>query len=233
VSKTVVIHQPDFLPWLGFFHRFLHADLYVALDHVQFTRGTRHSWTHRDRIKTPSGVRWLSLSVQKAPLGTPIREIKLAPDAGWREANLNLLRESYGGARFFGEFFPLIEDLYRRQFSSLVDMTLASIDMLCGILGARLPVLRSSDLRPAGTSNEMLASLLCQTGATRYLSGLGARSYFDPAPFAAAGIEVVWQAFRHPVYPQLHGGPFEPALSAIDLLFNCGQEKASEILRSG
>ena len=73
MKKVAVIHQPDFLPWPGFFHRLLRADLYIALDHVQFVTGTSRSWTHRDRIKTTSGPRWLSLSTQKAPLDTPIR----------------------------------------------------------------------------------------------------------------------------------------------------------------
>lgn len=231
--KTVVIHQPDFLPWLGFFHRLLKADLYIALDHAQLVTGTSRSWTHRDRIKTRAGVRWLSLSLEHAPLGTPISEARLAPGDAWREANLNLLRESYRDAPHFATIFPSLADLYRRPAERLVDLTLASIDLVAGFLGITVPRQLSSALRPAGRSNEMLAGLLREAGATHYLSGTGARAYFDPAPFAAAGVEVVWQDFRHPVYPQLHGGAFEPALSAIDLLFNCGVERSREILRSG
>jgi hypothetical protein len=84
VSRSVVIHQPDFLPWLGYFHRLLKADLFIALDQVQFVTGTSRSWTHRDMIKSPQGAKWLSLRVQKAPFGTPIRDILLAPGADWR-----------------------------------------------------------------------------------------------------------------------------------------------------
>jgi hypothetical protein len=67
--------------------------------------------------------------------------------------------------------------------------------------------------------------------ADRYLSGVGARAYFEPEPFAAAGIEVLWQNFKHPIYPQLYG-EFIPGLSSIDLLFNCGIAKSREVLRS-
>jgi hypothetical protein len=205
VSRTVVIHQPDFLPWCGFFHRFLHADLYIALDHVQFVSGSAQSWTHRDRIKTPSGPRWLTLGVRKAPLGTPISAIMLSPEPGWREANLNILKESYRKAAHFDEVFPSVLQLYRSEHERLIDMTLASIEMLCRFLDIRLPRMLSTDLIPQGTRNEMLVDLLTRSGATHYLSGQGAKAYFDPAPFAAAGIAVQWQEFNHPVYPQLHG----------------------------
>ncbi len=231
MKKVVVIHQPDFLPWLGFFHRFLHADLYIALDHVQFVSGTSRSWTHRDRIKTRNGPRWLSLSVQKPALGTAIGDVLLSGDADWRAANLNLLRENYRTAPFYDEVFPRVESLYRSGFSRLVDMTLASIGLMEEMLGLAVPRVRSSELAPVGTKNEMLVDLLKKVGATHYLSGAGARAYFDPAPYASAGVEVLWHDFEHPRYPQLFGD-FVPQLSAIDLLFNCGTRGSADILRS-
>jgi hypothetical protein len=231
VSRTVVIHQPDFLPWLGFFHRMAQADLYIALDHAQFVSGTSRSWTHRDRIKTASGPRWLSLSVRKAPLGTPISEIVLSSDGAWREANLNMVREAYRQAPYFGDVFPRLESLYAAGHERLVDMTIASIDLLSDMLGVRCRREPSSAMQPRGASNEMLVDLLKKCSATHYLSGLGAKAYFDPSPFAGAGIEVIWQAFTHPVYPQLHG-TFVPMLSAIDMLLNCGIEQSRTILRS-
>jgi hypothetical protein len=231
VSRTVVIHQPDFLPWLGFFHRLAQADLYIALDHAQFVTGTSRSWTHRDRIKTACGPCWLSLSVRKAPLGTPISEMLLSPDTAWRSANLNLIRESYRKAPHFAAVFPRLEALYSAPWERLVDMTLASIDLVSDLLRIHPPRLLSSRMKPTGVNNHMLVDLLIKSKADRYLSGQGARAYLDPAPYAAAGIEVVWQEFNHPVYPQLHG-EFVPMLSAIDMLFNCGAERSAQILRS-
>ena len=86
--KTVVIHQPDFMPYAGFFHRFLNADLYIALDHVQFVKGTSRAWTHRDKIKTTKGDQWLTVSTKSAPLNTPINQIQLSDDINWKENNL-------------------------------------------------------------------------------------------------------------------------------------------------
>jgi hypothetical protein len=230
MSRVVVIHQPDFLPWLGFFHRLLKADLFIALDHVQFVGGTSRSWTHRDMIKTPQGARWLSVRVQKAPLGTAIRDIRLVSDGSWRAENLNLLRENYRKAPFFAEVFPLVEQLYAGSHDRMAAMNLAGLDLLENLLDTKTPRMLSSEMAPQGASTAMLVDLLRKAEATHYISGLGARAYLDSARLEQAGIELMWQKFTHPTYPQLHGA-FLPMLSSIDILFNCGVRRSREILR--
>lgn len=230
MSKTVVIHQPDFLPYLGFFQRFLSADEFIVLDHVQFVSGTSRSWTHRDKIKTPLGERWLTLSVSKAPMGTPINQIELSGSVDWVADNLNLLKQNYRSAPFFGEVFPCIYALYEHPPRLMLDFNLRSIELLMDMLDVRLPWVRSSNLQPIGSSNEMLIDLLGKVGASHYLSGSGARAYMQPEKFAEAGIELVWQEFKHPVYPQQYGA-FLPYLSSLDVLFNCGIKASRKILR--
>jgi len=230
MSRTVVIHQPDFLPWLGYFHRLLKADLFIALDHVQFVTGTSRSWTHRDMIKTPQGAKWLSLRVQKAPFGTPIRDILLAPGTDWRQDSLNLVRENYRKCPFFDEVFPKLEQLYARPDQTMAEMNLASLDLLEDLLDVKTPRLISSQMSPQGTSTVMLVDLLKKAGATRYISGLGARAYLNENLLREAGIELVWQGFEAPVYPQLHGA-FVPMLSSIDALLNCGTDGTRKLLR--
>lgn len=230
MTRSVVIHQPDFLPWLGYFHRLLQADLFIALDHVQFVTGTSRSWTHRDMIKTPQGAKWLSLRVQKAPFGTPIQDVLLAPGAEWRQDNLNLVRENYRKCPYFDEVFPRLEQLYAQPYQRMVEMNLASLDLLEEALDVKTPRMISSQMEPQGTSTAMLVDLLKKAGATRYISGQGARAYLDAELFEKAGIELVWQEFRHPVYPQGHGA-FIPMLSSIDALFNCGLDGTRQLLR--
>lgn len=230
MSKTVVIHQPDFVPYLGFFQRFLSADQFIVLDHVQFVTGTSRSWTHRDKIKTPAGEQWITLSVRKAPLGTPIDQIELSTSVDWATANLNLLKQNYRHAPFFDEVLPLVTQLYEAPPRLMADFNLRSIELLMDLLDVRLPWVRSSSLQPEGSSNELLIDLLGKVGATHYLSGNGARGYMQPEKFAQAGIEVVWQNFVHPVYPQQFGA-FVPYLSSLDALFNCGIAATRHILR--
>jgi len=226
-EKTVVIHQPDFLPYLGFFDRLLYCDLFVILDHVQFER---RGWTNRDKIKTPQGERWLTIDVDKAPVDTAINQIFLSQSTEWRKKNLNLLKENYGKAPFYLDVFPYIFQLYDFQCDRMIDFNLKSIEMMMYLLDIKREMMFSSTLDVGGKSNELLAGILQKVGASTYLSGLGARAYFNPYPFAASNIEVVWQNFIHPVYPQLYG-EFIPCLSTIDMLFNCGIEESRKILR--
>jgi hypothetical protein len=228
--KTVVIHQPDFLSHLGFFHRFLNADMWVVLDTVQFVSGTSRSWQNRDKIKTAQGEKWITVSVQRAPVGTAIKDIFLS-ESNWRRDNLNLVHNSYSKAPFFDEVMPYINDLYRFECKRLMEFNLKSSEVLMKLFGIKIKTEMASDLDPVGKSNALLVDILKRVKADKYLSGVGARAYYDPVPFAAAGIEVIWQDFKHPVYPQLHGD-FIPYLSSIDLLFNCGIAKSREILRS-
>lgn len=227
--KVAVIHQPDFLPYLGFFHRLLQADLFVLLDHVQFVTNGSRSWTHRDKIKTAQGERWLTVGVKKVALGTPINEVLLA-DTDWREQSLNLLKENYRNTPYFAEIFPNLEKLYATSTSLLVDFNVASINLLLKWFGITIPIVYSSDMAPIGKKNELLVNILNKASATHYLSGIGARSYFELEPFSTAGIEVLWQVFEHPVYPQQFQ-EFIPYLSSVDLFFNCGIEKSQQILR--
>jgi len=230
MKRTVVIHQPDFVPYLGFFNRFLEADLYVALDHVQFVNGTSCSWTHRDKIKTPAGEKWLTLSVKKAGRNTPINHIELSDTVDWAEKNLRLLKENYLKAPYYAEIMPKVEALYRTPTLLLADFNLQFIDLLMDILDLRIPILLSSNLAPEGRKNELLINLLQKVGATHYLSGVGAKKYMEPELFKRAGLTVVWQDFAQPIYPQQYGD-FLPNLSTLDVLFNCGIHGSQKILR--
>ena len=127
---------------------------------------------------------------------------------------------------------PEIERLYARPIKLLRDFNMASIEMLMDMLDVRIPWVWSSSLEPVGTKNELLVDLLQKVSATHYLSGMGARDYFQAEPFARAGIEVIWQNFTHPVYAQQFG-EFMPYLSALDVLFNHGVTASREILRRG
>lgn len=230
MNKTVVIHQPDFLPHLAFFHKFLKADLWVVLDNVQFVHKTSRSWNNRDKIKTPKGERWITISVQNYSGKSAINEVLLSTDVNWRENNLNLIKDSYKKAPYFYEVFPCIEDLYGYKCVKLADFNLRSINMLLKLFDINISTVLASSLNPDGKKNKLLIDVLKKVEASVYLSGIGAKDYFVQKPFDDAGIKVVWHEFKHPVYPQLLG-KFIPNLSSIDLLFNCGIDQSREILR--
>jgi len=227
-DKLIVIHQPDLLPYLGFFHRLLLADVYVVLNTVQYAKSG--GWMNRDKIKTPNGEKWFTAAVEKNSLGTRICDVLLSESVDWRKKNISQFRENYKGAPHFADIFPEVEALYSLQYKRLQDFNLASIRMLMRMFDIKTDIIMADSLHVAGKSNELVANIVQSLGAHRYLSGMGACDYFDPTVFRERGIEVIWQDFNHPVYPQLYG-EFIPSLSSIDLLFNCGIIKSRSILR--
>ncbi len=230
MQKTVVIHQPDFVPYIGFFQRFLNADLYIVLDHAQFVNGSSRAWTHRDKIKTAAGEKWLSISTKKVPRNTAINQVELSTEINWKEKNLQLLDINYKNAPFYREIIPIVEKLYSESCERLAEFNLKSIEMLMELLDIKIPWMLSSNMDPQGSKNELLVDLLQKAEATSYLSGVGAKAYLEEKPFLDANIKVVWQEFEHPVYPQQFN-EFIPYLSSLDMLFNCGIIQSRKILR--
>lgn len=228
-TKKVVIHQPDFIPYLGFFDRLLQSDLFIALDHVQFVNSSR-GWTNRDKIKTQDGAQWLTVSVKKTSRNTRINEVQLAVEPDWRSRHINALYQNYRAAPYFDQIIGRLNSIYKQDFKTLSEFNMALIEMLMDMLDVRLPWILSSTMDPKGSKNQLLVDLLKKVSATHYVSGMGAKDYFDPKPFSENGIEVIWQRFESQVYPQQFES-FIPNLTSLDLLFNMGLTESRKILR--
>lgn len=225
-NKIVVIHQPDFIPYLGFFDRLLKADIYVILDTVQFSK----RWTGRDKIKTPNGEQWITVETKKASVDTKINQIYIVDDNKWKKKHLNVIWYNYKKAPYYMEIMPYLEKLYEEDCKKLVDFNVKSIKMLMDLLDIHIECVMASDINPVGKNNELNIDIMKKLGYTKYLSGIGAKDYYVPELYEKEGIEVMWQNFEHPVYKQQYEG-FIPYLSSIDLLFNCGITQSRKILR--
>jgi hypothetical protein len=228
-ERTLVVLQPGFLPWLGFFDQMRRAGVFVYYDDVQYDK---HGWRNRNRIKTPSGPHWLTVPTRHAGLGKPsILDVEVETTAPWARKHIGTIRQYYRDAKWLDRYLPELSDLLQRPWRRLVDLDLAVSRQMADWLGITTPTLRASELGIRGERSERLVALCQYLGVTRYLSGNAAQSYLDVDLFARHGISVEWQNYAHPVYPQLHG-EFVPYLSAIDLLLNCGDE-SGRILREG
>ncbi len=222
--KTLVVLQPGYLPWLGFFDQMRRSDVFVYYDDVQFDK---HGWRNRNRIKSPSGPAWLTVPVLHHGQGQPlINDTLIDTRSGWARKHVGTLRQYYAKAPHVKRYVPELEELLHRRWTRIVDLDLAVTALLAGWLKLTPNVVRASALGVGGAQSERLINLCVHVGADRYLSGSAARDYLDVAAFARRGIDVVWQDYRHPVYPQQHE-PFVPYLSAIDLLLNCGDDSAA------
>lgn len=227
MTNTVCIHQPDFLPYLGFFDRLLDSNHFIILDDVQFIR---RGWHHRDIIKTPNGNRWLTLSIKKGDFLQKISDVQLSQDKKWIDDNLALIRENYKKSRYFDLIYPQVESIYLKNHQKLIDFNLDFLDLALSLMCIKIDTSFSSSYNLKSTGSLRLCDLVSAVKGDQYLAGVGARHYLDEGIFQRSNIDVKWQQFIHPEYTQLHG-TFEPMISCLDLFFCCGNDSAT-IIRS-
>lgn len=221
--------QPGYLPWLGFFDQMRRADVFVYYDDVQFDTG---GWRNRNRIKSSKGEpHWLTVPVCVNSLPQRIFETEIDNRQPWARKHTGTIRQFYGKAPHLKHYLAELDELLAgRRWKLLVDLDEAVVKLMCRWLGLRQRTTRSSELGIEGKRSERLLNICLHYGARRYLSGNAAQSYLDVELFAQHGVEVVWQNYQHPTYPQQHG-QFVPYLSTLDLLLNCGDESASIIAK--
>jgi hypothetical protein len=225
---TVVVLQPGYIPWLGFFDQVRRSDVFIYYDDVQFDK---NGWRNRNRIKTLKGPQWLTVPVrQTGRMGQRICEVEIEHTKKWPQRHLRTIRESYAQASFLRLYYEELAEILQREWRLLAELDIAVVALMCRWLGLERRVVRSSELNIAGGKSDRLINLCRYAGAERYLSGNSARDYLDTSLFAAANIAVEWQDYVHPSYPQLHG-TFLPFMSTLDLLFNVGPGSLEVIAR--
>lgn len=227
----VSIHQPNFVPWIGYFYKIYKSDLFVILDNVQFTK---NGFTNRNRIKTPQGENWLTLPViQSGKFGQDITDCVIFHKEQSARKIVNSLLANYKKSKHFDRYFDAISRIIQTDTDKLCDINTELIRWTMEQLGIAKKVVKASDLENIeGESTERLVSICKHLGATAYLAGLGAKKYQDDGLFNQHGIELISSPFQYPQYDQLWGD-FIPNLSVIDVLFNHGPETRLILENSG
>jgi hypothetical protein len=223
----VAIHQPQYLPWLGYLDKLDSADLFIILDTVQFKK---HEWQNRNRIRTNEGWQWLTVPIiDRFP--ERIDRVAVSSGVDWARKHRHALALQYGKAPYWEPVGPALLALLERPWTRLCDLNVAALDLLCDHLGIATPRRLASTLSAREEPTDRLIDLCRAVGGTTYLAGQGGAGYMDLARFAQADIAVSAQGYRHPEYPQRYT-PFVSHVSVVDLLLNCGPESLA-VLRSG
>lgn len=221
----VAIHQPHYIPWLGYLDRMVKADLFIVLDHVQFER---RNYQNRAAIRVEGESRWLTVPVVQLSQKECIVDKRIdnseEGSRSWGPNHFKTLKFAYRKAPFFAHYAPRLREVLEARWDRLVDLDLAMLDFLREAFEIRTPLRRSSAMKAQGARSELMLNLCREVGPeAAFLGGMGgSRGYLDLEAFARAGVGVQWQDFSHPTYPQCGDAPFIPGLMALDLLFNCG-----------
>lgn len=221
--KTVAIIQSNYIPWKGYFDVIQQVDEFIIYDDMQYTR---RDWRNRNLIKTPNGVRWLTIPVNvKGNYFRKIKDIYIS-ESNWVSSHWGSLKANYSKAPYFETYSPFIQSLYNRSANEkyLSRVNYLFLRHLCDLLGISTPITWSMDYELVEGKTERLIGLCRSAGATRYLSGPAAKDYIEPQLFRAAGIDLVWVDYSgYPEYKQDYP-PFTHGVTILDLLFHTGPD---------
>jgi hypothetical protein len=232
-DTIAAIHQPNYIPWLGYFFKIAHANKFVFLDVVVYSCG---SFVNRNSIKTPTGPAWLTIPVIKSGrFGQLIREVDTDCTHQWANRHIATLRSNYGKAPYFKEITALLEPHYSVATDNRIPLADFNIGLICSLaayLSIGTQFIRASELNVLGQKTDLLLNICRAVGARTYLAGAGAKLYQEDAKFEEAGITPVYSPFSQRSYPQLFG-EFVGNLSIIDVLMNCGCLGTRQLLGIG
>ena len=226
----VSIHQPNYLPWLGFFDKIKQSDVFVIFDDVQFPRGKKH-FGHRNKIKTLSGDKWLTVPISNKSNLVSFNDTIINYDTEWNKEHIRLIELFYSKTPYFDKYFPNLLDIISIEHKSLTELSVSLIKYFLKELNIKTQLKYSSEISDSDLyGSDKIFNILEKLNTTQYITGSGSGSmrYIDESGFNERDIKLKWQHYEHPHYNQLNGA-FIPYMSIIDLLFNEG-EKSGEII---
>ena len=223
----MTIHQPEHLPWLGFFAKVKSSDLALLLDTVPYRHGY---FQNRNRLSSRGSLVWLTVPVRhRGHFGAEIRQIRIDDTRPWRRQYLGRLEDALRRASHAEAVLIPLRRIIEEAPAELSELNTRIIRWLCELLGVSTPIRLASEFGVPGRSSELLASLCDAVDGQVYLSGPSGRDYLDLTPFQRLGIAVEYFFFAHPEYPR-DGEPWTPNLSAVDLVAHVGVERARRVL---
>lgn len=217
--KKISIHQPNYIPWLGYFYKIFLSDVFVFLDDAQYSNEGMHNWHY---IKTPQGSLRLKIPVQQK-LGNKISEVRTKDELRWKQKHLKAIEINYKKARFFEQIFQDLSCVIEKPYPSLSSLNSAFILFVCDKFGFKTQFVDASTLNISTSREEKVIDIVKALNGTFYYSGLGAKEYQVEQNFKNKGIDLQYIEYNAFKYHQLWNG-FVSNVSVIDYLMNHGYD---------
>jgi len=212
----IAIHQPEYLPYLGFFDRISKADVFIILDTVQYQK---NAFINRNKIKTPKGWQWITVPIKNREALKSINETEIENKTDWKQTHWKSLLYNYKRAPNFRKYADFFEDAYKKEWNLISDLNIYFIKNIMEMLGMKKEIKIASSMNLAGSRDDLLIYICNSMGADAYLSGPGGKEYMDLEKYGKENIKVEFHEFTPPIYNQQFG-EFIPNLSTVDFLFN-------------
>ena len=224
----IAIHQANYFPYPGFFHKINQADVFVIQDDIKFVNKV----TNRNKIISSSGHTWINVPIKKGHQSLPIMDVKINNEIPWKKINFKKVCAGYNKAKFFHLYKDFFENLYKKEWNSIFDLNFETIKQVFVWLNIKTKIVIESELDVSGPPTERLVMVCKKLGADTYISGIGGKKYLDEKLFEKNKIILKYQNYNPIKYTQHMSKSFIPNLSIIDLLANAGSESGKLLKES-
>lgn len=233
LDNIVTIHQPDFLPWLGFFNKISKSNTFIVLDHVENNPRDSNFWGRRVKIISNKKPYWLAIPLMKHQgiMGVPINQMEVnLSDKSFIKKKIKTINQNYLKTPYFEEIMPIINKYFTFESSKLITNNMKFIQTIFDLLKIQLKIVYSSTLNCEMNSTELLVELVKKVNGTKYIAGMGAKDYQNDKLFIENSIKTRYNEFIPIEYKQVNTESFIAGLSVIDALMNIGPEKTRELI---
>lgn len=227
--KKAIITQSNYIPWKGYFDAINCVDVFVIYDDMQYTK---RDWRNRNLIKTPQGLKWLTIPVEvKGKYYQKINEVKIS-NKNWVINHLNIIKENYKKAAAYPDTIGWLENLYLNcNFELLSEVNEYFLNEICTYFDIKTEFIRLEQFEFKVGKTERLIEICKKINADNYFTGPAAKNYIDESLFNKNDIKLNYFNYSgYNEYNQLYGS-FEHGVSIIDLLLNQGNN-AHKYLKS-
>ena len=220
LELKAAIHQPQYFPYPGFFHKLSLADVFVVMDNTQYDK----RFTNRNKIISTYGWTWITVPINKEHKFLPNRLVEINNDSSWKEIHAKKILTAYANAKFFHLYKDYIKSLYLRDWKYLFDLDFETLKQTVQWLGLKIRIIQESELTVMGKATERLISICKAVGADTYISGRGGGNYIDEKLFEKNDLRLEYQNYIPQRYAQNLSKSFIPDLSILDMLVNVGPD---------
>ena len=224
----IAIHQANYFPYPGFFHKINQADVFVIQDDIKFV----NKITNRNKIISSSGYTWINVPIKKGHQSLPIMNVKINNEIPWKKINFKKVCAGYNKTKFFHLYKDFFENLYKKEWNNIFDLNFETIKQVLIWLNIKTKIVIESELDVSGQTTERLVNVCKKLGADTYISGIGGKKYLDEKLFEKNKIILKYQNYTPIKYTQHMSKSFIPNLSIIDLLANAGSESGKLLKES-
>lgn len=226
MKKIIVgMHQPNMMPWIGYFYKIFQSDIFILVDDIQFIK-SGSSYTNSVSFNERGKTIKLTVPIKRVK-GVTQNINEITPlDNEWKRKYKKRIELAYCKCKYYKKEKEFIFDLITNSCSNHAQYNIHFIKEISRRLNLSTEIKISSEMKveEIASATDRIIKLAKAVDATHYISGRGGNNYQNHKLYEDNGLNLIYSNFIDFEYEQYRTQEFVKGLSIIDAIFNIGFE---------